>query len=75
MNSGNMFSMPIFSYKFRYISKKCYISIHYCDIMTAEKKQAAAKQTFVFSAVLTSKRPMKSGRKRDSAGLRVYMIW
>lgn len=34
------------------------------DIMSAEEKQAAAKQTFVFPAVLMSKRPMKSDKKR-----------
>ncbi len=44
------------------------------DIIVAKEKQAAAKQTFVFLATLTSKRPMKSDRERESACLRVLMI-
>ncbi len=42
-------------------------------LIDAKEKQATAKQAFVFLASLTSKRPMKSDRKRVSAGLRVLI--
>ena len=38
--------------------------------MSAEEKQAAAKQTFVFPAPLTSKQPAKAGERALKA--RVY---
>ena len=37
------------------------------DIMSAEEKQAAAKQTFVFPAPLANECPAKQDKKRDSA--------
>lgn len=40
-------------------------SLH--DIIVAEENQAAPKKTFGFPAALTSKRPMKSDKKRESA--------
>lgn len=41
------------------------------DITSAMKKQAAPKETFVFSAPLTSKCPIQSDVERESADLRV----
>lgn len=44
------------------------------DIVGAVKKQAAAQQTFVFSAPLTRKRLTKANMECESTGFRVLML-
>ena len=39
------------------------------NLISAKEKQAAAKQTFVFLALLTSKRPAIAGQKARKRGL------
>ncbi len=39
--------------------------------LTGKEEEGDAKDAVIFLAAVTRKRPMKSGKKRDSAGLRV----
>ncbi len=44
-----------------------------CDIMSAEEKNAAAKQTYSFLAPLTNEQPCEAGR--DSAQRGFVSVW
>ena len=44
------------------------------DDIKPQKKSKRRGAAFAFQRLITSKRPMKSDKERESAGLRVYMI-